>query len=93
MKRIKFVGLDVHAETISVAVAEQGGTRKGESSKVLCGRSADRTRAYSPRQLLTDHDYAASTREYQSDQPSQKSPGPRLTLPPKSEKKEENSCS
>ena len=25
MKRIKFVGLDVHAETISVAVAEQGG--------------------------------------------------------------------
>ena len=24
MKRIKFVGLDVHAETISVAVAEQG---------------------------------------------------------------------
>src|SRR6202051_9196 len=25
MKRIKFVGLDVHAETISVAMAEQGG--------------------------------------------------------------------
>ena len=25
MKRIKFVGLDVHAETISVAVAERGG--------------------------------------------------------------------
>jgi transposase len=25
MKRIKFVGLDVHAETIAVAVAEQGG--------------------------------------------------------------------
>ena len=25
MKRIKFVGLDVHAETISIAVAEQGG--------------------------------------------------------------------
>ncbi len=68
MKRIKFVGLDVHVETISVAVAEQGGARKGESSKVLCGRSADRTRAYSPRQLPTDHDYAASTREYQSDQ-------------------------
>jgi hypothetical protein len=30
------------------------------------------TRAISPRQLPTDHDYAASTREYQSDQPSQK---------------------
>ena len=25
MKRIKFVGLDVHAETIAVAVAEQDG--------------------------------------------------------------------
>ena len=30
------------------------------------------TRAPSPRQLPTDHDYAVSTREYQSDQPSQK---------------------
>jgi len=30
------------------------------------------TRAASPRQLPTDHDYAVSTREYQSDQPSQK---------------------
>ena len=30
------------------------------------------TRASSPRQLPTDHDYAVSTREYQSDQPSQK---------------------
>ena len=28
------------------------------------------TRAPSPRQLPTDHDYAVSTREYQSDQPS-----------------------
>ena len=46
-------------------------TRKGESSKVLCGRSSDRTRVDSPRQLPTDHDYAVSTREYQSDQPSQ----------------------
>ena len=27
MKRIKFVGLDVHAETIAVAVAEQDGER------------------------------------------------------------------
>ena len=25
MERVKFVGLDVHAETIAVAVAEQGG--------------------------------------------------------------------
>jgi hypothetical protein len=28
------------------------------------------TRAASPRQLPTDHDYAVATREYQSDQPS-----------------------
>ena len=28
--------------------------------------------SFSPRQLPTDHDYAASTREYQGDQPSQK---------------------
>jgi hypothetical protein len=28
------------------------------------------TRAVSPRQLPTDHDYAVATREYQSDQPS-----------------------
>jgi len=28
------------------------------------------TRATSPRQLPTDHDYAVPTREYQSDQPS-----------------------
>jgi len=33
--------------------------------------SLDRTRADSPRQLPTDHDYAVSTREYQGDQPSQ----------------------
>jgi transposase len=25
MKRVKFIGLDVHAETIAVAVTEQGG--------------------------------------------------------------------
>jgi hypothetical protein len=44
--------------------------RKGESSITLCGRSSDQTRATSPRRLPTDHDYAVSTREYQSDQPS-----------------------
>ncbi len=55
---------------------------------------SDRTRANSPRQLPTDHDYAVSTRGYQSDQPSQKLLRPRPALPPKSEKKkEENSCS
>jgi hypothetical protein len=45
-------------------------------------------------QLPTDHDYAVSTREYQSDQPSRNLPRPRLALPPKSKKKkEESSCS
>jgi hypothetical protein len=35
------------------------GAHEGESSMPLCGRSQDRTRARSPRQLPTDHDYAA----------------------------------
>ena len=36
----------------------------------LCGRPPGPTRALSPRQLPTDHDYAVPTREYQSDQSS-----------------------
>ena len=32
MKRIKFVGLDVHAETIAVAVAEQDGEARSLES-------------------------------------------------------------
>jgi hypothetical protein len=39
------------------------------------------TRVASPRQLPTDHDYAVSTREYQSDQPSQKLLDRLLALP------------
>src|SRR5215217_3297732 len=46
------------------------GTRNGESSTNLCGGPQGSTRALSPRQLPTDHDYAVPTREYQSDQPS-----------------------
>ena len=47
------------------------GTRNGESSLgPLCGEPLGSTRATSPRQLPTDHDYAVPTREYQSDQPS-----------------------
>jgi hypothetical protein len=37
-------------------------------------------RVVSPRQLPTDHDYAVSTREYQSDQPSQQLLDWRLAL-------------
>jgi hypothetical protein len=44
---------------------------EGESSFGLCDR-LDRTRDNSQRQLPTDHDYAVSTREYQTDQSSLK---------------------
>ncbi|MGA9127573.1 MAG: hypothetical protein WB425_05480, partial [Terracidiphilus sp.] len=47
---------------------------EGESSQALCDRLS-RTRDFSQRQLPTDHDYAVSTREYQTDQSS-------LTLAP-----------
>src|SRR5712691_12108006 len=43
----------------------------GESSRDLCDRLS-RTRDTSQRQLPTDHDYATSTREYQTDQSSLK---------------------
>src|ERR1700722_3486910 len=46
---------------------------EGESSFALCDR-LNRTRDNSQRQLPTDHDYAVSTHEYQTDQSS-------LTLP------------
>lgn len=39
MKRIKFVGLDVHAETIAVAVAEQGGEMRSLGVSFRIGRS------------------------------------------------------
>jgi|ERR1017187_5809145 hypothetical protein len=44
---------------------------EGESSYALCDRPS-RTRDISQRQLPTDHDYAVSTREYQTDQSSLK---------------------
>src|ERR1017187_9562511 len=44
---------------------------EGESSFGLCDRLS-RTRDNSQRQLPTDHDYAVSTREYQTDQSSLK---------------------
>ena len=46
-------------------------THEGESSQSLCDRLS-RTRDTSQRQLPTDHDYAVSTREYQTDQSSLK---------------------
>jgi hypothetical protein len=47
------------------------GKHGGESSAHLCDRLC-RTRDASQRQLPTDHDYAVSTREYQTDQSSPK---------------------
>jgi hypothetical protein len=47
------------------------GKHDGESSTALCDRLS-RTREPSQRQLPTDHDYAVSTREYQTDQSSLK---------------------
>jgi len=47
------------------------GTHEGEPSFGLCDRLS-RTRDNSQRQLPTDHDYAVSTREYQTDQSSLK---------------------
>jgi len=45
---------------------------KEDPHRFLCGKPCGRTRVPSVRQLPTDHDYAASTREYQTDQPSKK---------------------
>jgi hypothetical protein len=47
------------------------GKHEGEPSLGLCDR-LNRTRDNSQRQLPTDHDYAVSTREYQTDQSSLK---------------------
>jgi hypothetical protein len=47
------------------------GKHEGEPSFGLCDRLS-RTRDNSQRQLPTDHDYAVSTREYQTDQSSLK---------------------
>ncbi len=47
MKRIKFVGLDVHAETIAVAVAEQGGEVR--TLGVIPNRKESRSQCSRPR--------------------------------------------
>jgi hypothetical protein len=52
-------------------VSRSRGKHEGESSAEVCDRLC-RTRVVSQRQLPTDHDYAVSTREYQTDQSSLK---------------------
>src|ERR1039458_813108 len=68
----------------SIAQFENSASRsrskhEGESSYALCDRLS-RTRDFSQRQLPTDHDYAVSTREYQTDQSSLK-PAPAAAGP------------
>ena len=60
------------------SVGSGRGAHEGESSMPLSGRSENPTRACSPRQLPTDHDYAVPTREYQSDQSPRQLPRPQL---------------
>ena len=52
-----------------------------ENPRLLYATGSGPTRAISPRQLPTDHDYAVSTREYQIDQSSHKLPRPLRALP------------
>src|SRR5665213_2400311 len=59
---------DIHLEH---RAGSSQGKHEGEPSLGLCDRLV-RTRDNSQRQLPTDHDYAASTREYQTDQSSLK---------------------
>jgi hypothetical protein len=59
---------DIHLEH---RASSSQGKHEGEPSLGLCDR-LNRTRDNSQRQLPTDHDYAVSTREYQTDQSSLK---------------------
>jgi hypothetical protein len=54
-----------------------------ENPRPLYATGSGPTRASSPRQLPTDQDYAVPTREYQTDQSSQKLPRPLRALPSK----------
>ncbi len=64
-----FAGIDRVTPYQSQQQPEQA---RRESSSSLCDRLS-RTRATCQRQLPTDHDYAVSTREYQTDRSSLKS--------------------
>ena len=59
---------DIHLEH---RASSSQGKHEGEPSLGLCDR-LNRTRDNSQRQFPTDHDYAVSTREYQTDQSSLK---------------------
>jgi hypothetical protein len=61
-----------HVTHLEHSASSSRGKHEGEPSFGLCDRLS-RTRDNSQRQLPTDHDYAVSTREYQTDQSSLKS--------------------
>ena len=61
-----------HAIHLEHRASSSQSKHEGEPSFGLCDR-LDRTRDNSRRQLPTDHDYAVTTREYQTDQSSLKS--------------------
>ena len=61
----------IHFTQLEDRASRSRGKHVGESSLALCDRPS-RTRDSSQRQLPTDQDYAASTREYQTDQSSLK---------------------
>ena len=69
---------DVQGLTGSLHISRS--THEGESSTASYATGFSRTRATSPRQLPADQDYAVSTREYQTDQPSLK-PAPAAAEP------------
>src|SRR6267143_1510252 len=86
-EKLRFLGLDVHAETIAVAVAEPDGEVRSlgtipnrvESIRKMVKKlgSVEQLQACyeagpTGYVLPTDHDYAVSTREYQTDQSSLK---------------------
>jgi hypothetical protein len=53
----------------------RGHTKRRTLDRFYAERSPDPTRAFSPRQLPTDHVHAVSTRVYQCDQSSRQLPG------------------
>ena len=69
-KKIRTPSMNAHIHLEHRAGSSQG-KHEGEPSLGLCDR-LNRTRDNSQRQLPTDHDYAVSTREYQTDQSSLK---------------------
>ena len=99
MGNVRFVGLDVHKESIAIALAEGSGgattmhaisaarrSRKEEPSRGTMGAlHQERTPAARERKPPTKTGHAVPTREYQTDQPSQQTRIARCPDRPRSE--------